>query len=228
MTYALLSAIRGYKGPLLHTYDINCQFSKGFWGRVTHAPAELRINQQEVDTVFKCPMMHLKGHERKCQAPFSLHYCRGAGHTSGETIETLWPPLNALAASTREMGPGHRRDMLDVGIGFQNWTKTSKFGACGLYLRVYRLTEHVHPGAHLAARMLEAVPLAERLDGEFSAFDERLREMHGVLVDEWAATYERCMAGEVRDGCNPGAVFDVAVRSTSLRSRGLRCGADPF
>jgi hypothetical protein len=125
----MLSAIRGYKGPLLHTYDINCQFSKNLWGRVARAPDDLKISSKDVDIVFKCPMMHLKGHERKCQAPFSLHFCRGAGHTSGETIETLWPPLNALAASTREMGPGHRRDMLDVGIGFQNWTKTMGFGA---------------------------------------------------------------------------------------------------
>ncbi|KAF6759469.1 hypothetical protein DFP72DRAFT_1063837 [Ephemerocybe angulata] len=46
------------------------------------------------------------------------------GRTDGEAPERGWSISNQLASSTREMGPGNRRDTLDDNFGNLNWTKT--------------------------------------------------------------------------------------------------------
>jgi hypothetical protein len=210
MTYALLSALAGYKGPVLHTYDINCQFSRNFWERVLRMPIDMQILRADYDFVWKIPKMHLHGHELDCQAPYSMNFTPGAAKRAGEIIETNWPRLNNTAASTREMGPGHRRDVLDDHIGFHNWEKHVKTGTprpCCLATAADRVA-----GARLASQLLKALPEAEKAHAEFIDFDSALRLHYKEQVQSWEDMYNRCMRAEL----NPNALFESAVKRKPL------------
>ncbi|KAF9470197.1 hypothetical protein BDN70DRAFT_821646, partial [Pholiota conissans] len=69
------------------------------------------------------PKFHLAAHIEKCQTEFSFNYVPGVGRTDGESPERGWSDINAIAMSTREMGPGSRRDTLDDHFGDRNWRK---------------------------------------------------------------------------------------------------------
>jgi hypothetical protein len=68
----------------------------------------------------------------------------GAGLGDGEAPERGWGELNPLATSTREMGPGTRRDTLDFHFGDYNWRKVVRLGEssfeCTKSTRIHRLT----------------------------------------------------------------------------------------
>ncbi|KAJ7572790.1 hypothetical protein C8J56DRAFT_1067883 [Mycena floridula] len=63
------------------------------------------------------------GHKIFCQQEFSLNYMFGVGRTDGEGVEQPWVNIGPVAMSTREMGPGHRHDMLDDHWHNWNWRK---------------------------------------------------------------------------------------------------------
>ncbi|KAG1787941.1 uncharacterized protein HD556DRAFT_1538926 [Suillus plorans] len=72
---------------------------------------------------FFVPKFHLPAHIEKCQTTFSFNFKRGVGCTDGEALERGWANINPVASSTKEMGPGARRDMLDDFFGDWNWKK---------------------------------------------------------------------------------------------------------
>lgn len=49
----------------------------------------------------------------------------GVGRTDGESPERGWAAMNPVASSTKEMGPGSRRDTLDDHFGDYNWRKVT-------------------------------------------------------------------------------------------------------
>lgn len=53
----------------------------------------------------------------------------GVGRTDGEAPERGWSHINPVATSTREMGPGSRRDTLDDHFSDWNWKKTTGMGS---------------------------------------------------------------------------------------------------
>ena len=59
---------------------------------------------------------------------------KGVGRTDGEAPERGWANINPAAQSTKEMGPGRRRDMLDDHFSDWNWKKTIKLGMSFPYL----------------------------------------------------------------------------------------------
>ncbi|KAK7020260.1 hypothetical protein VNI00_017752 [Paramarasmius palmivorus] len=109
------------------SYDIACQYSKKFFERMRHLPKEACIEMEEKNWSFVVPKLHIRGHERPCQERYALHLHPGAGQTDGEGIERLWAEVGPVGVSTREMGPGHRRDTIDDHQGARNWRKI-----CGL------------------------------------------------------------------------------------------------
>ena len=125
--YVLLSSLVGVSLYLLITYDIACQYSKKFFGRMRLLPPEASIEVKENMWSFVVPKLHIRGHERPCQERYALHLHPGAGQTDGEGIERLWAEVGPVGVSTREMGPGHRRDTIDDHQGARNWRKI-----CGL------------------------------------------------------------------------------------------------
>ncbi|KAJ2935945.1 hypothetical protein H1R20_g1150, partial [Candolleomyces eurysporus] len=63
-----------------------------------------------------------------CRDRFAFMLTPGAGLGDGEAPERGWGDLNPLATSTREMGPGTRRDTLDYHFGDYNWRKIIRLG----------------------------------------------------------------------------------------------------
>jgi hypothetical protein len=135
MMWSLVSALRNVGVPLLHTYDINCQFKPGFWERFKNLPPELQVllKVPPEDWQHLIPKMHLMGHIRKCQAPFSLNFARGAARTCGESIERMWATTNGIAPSVREMGAGMRTDYIDAHMGSHNYRKQIRDGTFVLF-----------------------------------------------------------------------------------------------
>jgi hypothetical protein len=129
MDYFLLSSLRDYDYKrLVISYDIACQWSRKLSARCGLYP-ENRISASPApDMLFLVPKFHLPAHVAACQIGYSFNLTPGVGRTDGEAPERGWSAANAMASSTREMGPGSRRDTLDDHFGDYNWRKITAFG----------------------------------------------------------------------------------------------------
>ncbi|KAF8066636.1 hypothetical protein FPV67DRAFT_1417508 [Lyophyllum atratum] len=112
------------------SYDIVCQWSKHVWDRMAKYPHKMHINADDTTHFyFYIPKFHLPAHIMACQTIYSFNFNPSVGRTDGEGVERGWSHINPVATSTREMGPGSRRDTLDDHFGDWNWKKTSFMGA---------------------------------------------------------------------------------------------------
>ncbi|KAJ7633773.1 hypothetical protein DFH06DRAFT_1139696 [Mycena polygramma] len=111
------------------SYDIVCQWWKNLKGRLLLLPALVRLEIVLAITRFVIPKMHIHSHTLACQLLFSLNFLLGVGETDGEGIERPWANIGGVSTSTREMGPGSRRDTLDCHWAFWNWCKLIGIGA---------------------------------------------------------------------------------------------------
>ncbi|KAJ7608898.1 hypothetical protein DFH06DRAFT_929636, partial [Mycena polygramma] len=111
------------------SYDIVCQWWKNLKGRLILLPALVRLELILAIARFVIPKMHIHSHTLACQLLFSLNFLFGVGETDGEGIERPWANIGGVATSTREMGPGSRRDTLDCHWAFWNWCKMIGIGA---------------------------------------------------------------------------------------------------
>ena len=124
MDYFILSTLSCDTPPdLVISYDIACQWHKNFFVRMDKYPAQLRLHQIERNILYLVPKFHLPAHVLKCRNNFSFNFSAKVGRTDGEAPERGWAATNALANSTKEMGPGSRRDTLDDHFGDYNWRK---------------------------------------------------------------------------------------------------------
>ncbi|KII87542.1 hypothetical protein PLICRDRAFT_177283 [Plicaturopsis crispa FD-325 SS-3] len=170
MDYIFFSSIVGCALLyLLVSYNVACQWSKNFWSRMEKTPARLRLAMEPANVTFVVPAFHIEAHESKCRNRYNSRRTKGTGRSDLEGPERLWAWLKGAAASTREMGPGHRRDTLDDFCGYANWLKIIGFG--NLFLR----------------RMLEAIPEARAHRQVFEDFKEGLRAEQPGAVEAWEA-----------------------------------------
>jgi hypothetical protein len=116
------------------SYDVACQWAIYLWKRLLVYPPPLRFDYQSKAFKFLVPKFHLPAHIMKCQKTFSFNFAKGVGRTEGEAPERGWAILNWAAASTVEMGPGFRRDVMDDHLGDINWQKTCNMGLYRLHL----------------------------------------------------------------------------------------------
>lgn len=110
------------------SYDIACQWHKKIWSRLDSMPPNLQFDREKKHIRFFVPKFHLNAHIPACQTRFSFNYSKGVGRTDGEAPERGWANINRVATSTREMGPGSRRDTLDDNFSDWNWKKVTMFG----------------------------------------------------------------------------------------------------
>lgn len=110
------------------SYDIACQWSRHLFERLSIFSPDFFLFNDSVLAQFLVPKFHLPAHVEKCQTRYSFNYTPGVGRTDGEAPERGWAEINPLAASTREMGPGSRRDTLDYHFGDYNWRKIVRLG----------------------------------------------------------------------------------------------------
>lgn len=108
---------------LIISYDICCQWSINLWTRMLEFPLAGHIDRLASFITFVVPKFHLPAHVLRCQTAFSLNFSRWVGRTDGEAPERGWADINRAATSTKEMGPGSRRDTLDDYFGDWNWRK---------------------------------------------------------------------------------------------------------
>ncbi|KAF8958733.1 hypothetical protein BDZ97DRAFT_1923495 [Flammula alnicola] len=127
------------------SYDIACQWSIHLWDRMKIYPTSLQFDPETMPVFrFLIPKFHLRAHIMACQTIYSLNYNKGCARTDGEGVERGWDHINPVATSTREMGPGNRRDTVDGHFGDFNWRKTSSMGTfllCQIKEAVLELAE---------------------------------------------------------------------------------------
>ena len=129
MDYFLLSTLRHHDyRHLVISYDIVCQWAQHLLARCDIYPENRISSLPAPDISFLVLKFHLPAHIAACQINYSFNLTPGVGRTDGEAPERGWSAANAMATSTREMGPGSRRDTLDDHFGDYNWRKISSFG----------------------------------------------------------------------------------------------------
>lgn len=129
MDYFFASSLRHHSPDVLVvSYDIACQWSRKLQRRIAAYPSDLHLRQDWSDITYLVPKFHLPAHRPLCQAKYSFNYTPRVGRTEGEAPERGWADANGTASSTKEMGPGSRRDTLDDQFGDYNWRKVSAMG----------------------------------------------------------------------------------------------------
>ncbi|KAG1875869.1 hypothetical protein C8R48DRAFT_745561 [Suillus tomentosus] len=137
MDYIVFSTLSAFAStPIVNfSYDIACQWHKKLWQRVTTLPSQLQPNRAHTAFNFFVPKFHITA----CQTNFSFNWTPG--------VERGWADINRVAASTKEMGPGSRREVLDDHFGDWNWKKVTTFGRvllCKIKEAIKAKTEHHH------------------------------------------------------------------------------------
>jgi hypothetical protein len=125
MDYFILSTLRfAILCILIISYDIACQWSRNLRARCTAYPSNPISQNPNLKTVFCVPKFHAPAHVISCRINFSFNLTPGVGRTDGEAPERGWSSADNLVTSTREMGPGNRRDTFDDFFGHKNWDKS--------------------------------------------------------------------------------------------------------
>ncbi|KAK0490177.1 hypothetical protein EDD18DRAFT_1109725 [Armillaria luteobubalina] len=116
MDFGYLSAVKCFDGipQVVMSYDIACQWSINL---------DKRIEIYGDHILYLVPKFHLPGHIEECQEKYCMSFHTKVGNNDGEVPERGWAVSNGVAASTHEMGPGHRREKLDQHFGDYNWQK---------------------------------------------------------------------------------------------------------
>ncbi len=104
---------------IMASYDVSCIYDKNFDFRFDKYGWDVSDHTIE----WAIPKFHINAHRELCRANYNLHFIPFACRYDGESIERLWSEFNAAATSTKEMGPGSRRDTLDDIFGHHNWGK---------------------------------------------------------------------------------------------------------
>ncbi|KAH8993769.1 hypothetical protein EDB92DRAFT_1815425 [Lactarius akahatsu] len=111
MDYSIFKALNfnmeGIEAALI-SYDVMCQWSVHMMERVASS------------NFLKLP--------DNLELRYSPSFIEGGRQIDGETIETLWAPLNEITRSTRGMSTSHRREVIDDHMNDSNWKKLIDLG----------------------------------------------------------------------------------------------------
>jgi hypothetical protein len=189
MDYLFFSGLQVVElAMLVMSYDIACQWHKNLWACMKTYPDRIHIAHDTFFTKFVVPKFHLPAHIEKCQTTFSLNLEVGVGRTDGEAPERSWADHNRAAPSTKEMGPGTRRDHLDDHFGDSNWKKTIKLGEHLLF--VSSTVADFIIGVSLFKKMEAAILNESDALARLEDFEESLEEESGFL-EEWKEDIKR-------------------------------------
>ncbi|KAF8120414.1 hypothetical protein EV363DRAFT_1190282 [Boletus edulis] len=167
MDYVFVAAMRHLHSPILNvSYDIACQWSKRFWDRMATFPPHLQLDTKTHVTFF-VPKFHLPAHIQACQTRFSFNFIPGVGRTDGEAPERGWANINPAASSTKEMGPGSRRDILDDHFGHWNWKKVTNLRNS------------------LREKLRHSIPKRAELQDALEQLEESITADHASKLAEW-------------------------------------------
>jgi hypothetical protein len=129
MDYSIFKALNfnmeGIKAALI-SYDVMCQWSVHMMERVNGSNC-LKL-PDNLELRLAIGLFHIHGHQDSCLARYSPSFIKGGRQIDGETIETLWAPLNEITRSTRGMSTSHRREVIDDHMNDSNWKKLIDLG----------------------------------------------------------------------------------------------------
>jgi 5S rRNA maturation endonuclease (ribonuclease M5) len=171
------------------SYDIACQWHLNILVRMLgYENEEITIDGRGKFLTFLVPKFHLPAHIEACNLKYSFNLTPYVGQTDGEAPERGWSEVNPLARSTKEMGPGSRRDALDDHFNDGNHKKIVRLGASALSGAAYLLTDAFFVGHTLRRKMVNAVPEMGRTRLALSDQEELLET---ETVEEWTAMAEQ-------------------------------------
>ncbi|KAJ6512449.1 hypothetical protein C8R45DRAFT_813144, partial [Mycena sanguinolenta] len=125
MDYVFASLLL-HKDPCLHkltTYDTVCVWKVLLLERLKALLLNVRLILFLALIRFAIPKMHIKRHKLLCQMLYSLKVILGSAQSDAEGIKRAWAGIGGVAASTREVGPGARHNVLDCQWSYWNWQK---------------------------------------------------------------------------------------------------------
>jgi hypothetical protein len=139
MDYSFCQALKhaNMKGikSCIGIYDVNCQYYKRFWGRISGSPY-LSVPEY-LEILWGIGLFHVHGHLEACLSRFAPTYIKGAGQVDGEIVETLWSVLNESSRSTRGATLAHRAELLNSHMNDSNWKKLVQMGEI-VYVTLFR------------------------------------------------------------------------------------------
>lgn len=103
------------------SYDIACHYDRKIEGRFETYGFDTSAHT----ITWAIPKFHINAHREQCRTDYNLHFLPFSARNDGEAPERGWGRTNGAAASTKEMGPGLRRDFLDVIFAHHNRQKVS-------------------------------------------------------------------------------------------------------
>ena len=152
MDYSIFKALNfnmdGIEAALI-CYDVMCQWSVHMKDRVAGSK-HLKI-PHSLELRLGIGLFHIHGHQDTCLARYSPSFIEGGRQIDGETIETLWAPLNEISRSTRGMYTSHRREVIDDHMNDSNWKKLVDLGRLPSTGTASELTEIVQSMPYLNA-----------------------------------------------------------------------------
>ena len=152
MDYLIFKALNfnmdGIEAALI-CYDVICQWSIHMKDRVAGSK-HLKI-PDGLELRLGIGLFHTHGHQDTCLARYSPSFIKGSRQIDGETIETLWAPLNEISRSTRGMSTSHHREVIDDHINDLNWKKLVDLGRLPSTGTALELTEIVQLMRYLNA-----------------------------------------------------------------------------
>ncbi|KDQ23596.1 hypothetical protein PLEOSDRAFT_1048381, partial [Pleurotus ostreatus PC15] len=125
MDYLYFSSITNHSpASCIVSYDIACQWKRNMANRAAiYPPDAVGTRFHQLSITYLVPKFHLYAHRSECQNNYSFNFTPNVGRTDGESPERGWAAMNPVSSSTKEMGPGSRRDTLDDHFGDYNWRK---------------------------------------------------------------------------------------------------------
>ena len=130
-------------------YDVMCQWSVHMKDRVSSS-RHLKI-PDGLELRLGIGLFHIHGHKDTCLTRYSPSFIEGGRQIDGETIETLWAPLNEISRSTRGMSTSHRREVIDDHMNDSNWKKLVDLGQLSLSGTAVKLTGIIQSMLYLSA-----------------------------------------------------------------------------
>ncbi|KAF7348390.1 CxC2 domain-containing protein [Mycena sanguinolenta] len=199
----------------LLTYDIACIWSVHLLDRLKKLPPHVRLVIALAFVRFAIPKMHIHSHKLLCHLLYSLNYILGGAQLDAEGIERAWAGIGGVAASTRDMGPGARHDVLDCQWSHWNWQKL--VGIVELLRRrrdraKEELAEQMQSFEEFSAQQADRVPEWRRLVLEFELDNKKKNpyeiEVKGLTEAEVRLQFTKEEAEEAARGVPP--VHDVS------------------
>ncbi|KAK0488128.1 hypothetical protein EDD18DRAFT_1110504 [Armillaria luteobubalina] len=166
LAYSCVATTKPQRVIIEHGIGLRISQLVGLEGLSAHDMSLSSLCPWLIYVLVKFPKFHLPGHIEECQEKYCMSFHTKVGNNDGEAPERV-------AASMREMGPGHRREKLDQHFGDYNWQK------------------NIAQGNSMLQKLKDAIPKASEHEDRFKRFMKSLPQQDVAkwteIVEAWEA-----------------------------------------